>query len=175
MGELGPPSQQSRYSEVPRSVHRVDEVSPPRLSGRSTDVAQSVQRNRQGGRGIQRWAGLVPSIEAPSSMDGTGFVNGWTFVRQWIKQRDSMDGTMRFNGWNKSFQWIDNRPSISCDSASHFSRKVGNLARAKCGNGIGWTRRIPAAEWRNRGGGRSERETPADAECNEPFYTSRRL
>ena len=35
---------------------------------------------------------------------------------------------------------------------------------AKCGNGVGWTRRIPAAEWRNRGGGRGETESPADAE-----------
>ena len=82
---------------------------------------------------------------------------------------------MRFNGWNKSFQWIDNRLSITGVSASHFSLKVGNLARAKYENGIGWTRRIPAAEWRNRGGGRGEKETPADAEYNEPFYTSRRL
>ena len=48
----------------------------------------------------------------------------------------------------KSFQWIDNHPSITDDSASHFSRKVGNLAMAKYGNVIGWTRRIPAAEWR---------------------------
>ena len=35
---------------------------------------------------------------------------------------------------------------------------------AKYGNGVGWTRRIPAAEWRNRGGGRGETESPADAE-----------
>ena len=35
---------------------------------------------------------------------------------------------------------------------------------AKCGNGVGWTRRILAAEWRNRGGGRGETESPTDAE-----------
>ena len=70
---------------------------------------------------------------------------------------------MRFNGWNKSFQWIDNRLSITGVSASHFSRKEGNLARAKCGNGIGWTRRIPAAEWRNSVGGRGERGERAKA------------
>ena len=41
---------------------------------------------------------------------------------------------------------------------------------AKCGNGIGWTRRIPAAEWWNRSGGRGERGSPADAErgCTPP-------
>ena len=103
------------------------------------------------GSNSPRWAGLVPSIEAPSSMDGTGFVKGWTCVRQWIEQRDSMDGTMRFNGWNKSFQWIDNRLSITGVSASHFSRKVGSLALAKCESGGGWTRRIPATEWWNEG------------------------
>ena len=46
-----------------------------------------------------------------------------------------------------------------------------NLARAKCGNGVGWTRRIPAAEWRNRGGDwAGEAESPADAErgCTPP-------
>ena len=51
----------------------------------------------------------------------------------------------------KSFQWIDNHPSITDDSASNFSRKVRNLAMAKYGNVIDWTRRIPAAEGRNRG------------------------
>ena len=35
---------------------------------------------------------------------------------------------------------------------------------AKFGNGIGWTRRIPAAELRNRGGRRGETASPADAE-----------
>ena len=71
---------------------------------------------------------------------------------------------MRFNGWNTSSQWINNRLSIAGVSVSHFSRKVGNLARAKYENGIDWTQRITAAKWRNRGGGRGETKSSADAE-----------
>ena len=170
MGEVGPPSQQYRSTEVSRSVHRVDEVGRPKSPSRSSEIVRSVHRSQQAGppksprkSGAPRWARAVPSIEAPSSMDGLGFVNGLSRVRQWIEQRDSMDGTMRFYGWNKPFQWIDNRPSITDDFASHFSRKVGNLAMAKCGSGIGRARQIPAAEWRNQGGGRGETECPADA------------
>ena len=45
------------------------------------------------------------------------------------------------------------------------TQSVGSAAAgAKCGNKIDWTRRIPAAEWWNRGGGRGETESPADAE-----------
>ena len=54
-----------------------------------------------------------------------------------------------------------------CDKpkvGKRFIDTTVDLVWAKCGNGIGWTRRIPAAEWRNRGGGRGEAEGPAEAE-----------
>ena len=62
-------------------------------------------------------------------MNGTGFVNEWTYVRQWIEQRDSMDGTMRFNEWNKSFQWIDNRPSITGGGTAESGRRDGGMRK----------------------------------------------
>ena len=42
-------------------------------------------------------------------------------------------------------------------NALAIERRSG-LVGAKCGNGSGWMRRIPAAEWRNRGGGRGEKD-----------------
>ena len=77
----------------------------------SADTRQSIKRRKV--FPTPRWAGLVPSIEAPPSMVGLGFVNGWSRVRQWIEQRDSMDGTARLNGWSRPVQWMDNHPPIS--------------------------------------------------------------
>ena len=45
-----------------------------------------------------------------------------------------------------------------------FNWQYAILGWAVAAYTIGWTRRIPVAEWRNRGGGRGERESPADAE-----------
>ena len=61
----------------------------------------------------------------------------------------------------KEHQYYNTKPPWANAAVSLGSIRVW---QAKCGNGSGWTRRIPAAEWRNRGGGRSKAESPADAE-----------